>query len=208
MQQAKIENDAVAQFPYSMGQYKKDNKNVSVKGNPSKADREALGVFDVTNAAEPGYNKNTQSIQPAALPILVSNAWELGWDTINLDTSEQTAKLTATKERILDQIHLRSEEAKVIGVTVATVAFDTDEEAVQRILVANVIVTSNRVVRATKRVLVSLNVTAFSALLSAVYVLRQDCYGNEKSLSDSVNAATTVTAAEAIDIDTGWPTNP
>lgn len=84
----KVTNGVVEKYPYSIGDLRKDNKNVSFPANPSAEILAEWGVYPVIDTAEPIYNIATQRVAWGT-PILVNEKWAHVWDTISLSNEEQ-----------------------------------------------------------------------------------------------------------------------
>lgn len=95
MAYVKITNGAVDQYPYTIGNLRKDNPNVSFPRHPSAETLEEWGVFSVASADAPSYSEATQKIQIAD-PQLIDGAWTQSWSVIDKTAEEITAD-TAVK---------------------------------------------------------------------------------------------------------------
>lgn len=86
----KITNGVVDSYPYTIGQFRRDNANISF---PKNIPEEMLNEYDVFNAQEvnePEYNEKTHKIEKQELPSLIDGAWTLGWDVVELTAEEKT----------------------------------------------------------------------------------------------------------------------
>ncbi len=84
----KISNGAVEQYPYTLGDLRRDNPNTSF---PKRVNAELLtgyGMYPVTRLPVPTYNKRTQFVQDQATPVLNDGVWEVGYDILS-NTDEQ-----------------------------------------------------------------------------------------------------------------------
>ena len=84
----KIVNSTVDQYPYSLGQLRVDNPNVSF---PSTMPDEQLAEWDmypVTVVADPSYDPLTQKVQQADEPVLVNGAWLISKTVVALTPEE------------------------------------------------------------------------------------------------------------------------
>jgi len=84
----KITNGSVDQFPYTVGQLRRDNPNTSF---PKRVTDEMLaeyGVVPVTYTDAPTYNERTQKAAQDSAPALVNGAWTIGWQVANKTTEE------------------------------------------------------------------------------------------------------------------------
>ena len=82
----KITNGSIDQFPYTVGQLRRDNKNVSFPKQVSESDMAEFGMFPVTVLEQPSFDIRTQNIEQEAMPILVSGNWEIGYTVSNKST--------------------------------------------------------------------------------------------------------------------------
>ena len=85
---AKITNGVVEKYPYSIGELRKDNKNVSFPAKPSNETLAEWGVYPVVSTAEPSYDIATQRVVWGT-PALVNGQWTHTWETIALSAEEQ-----------------------------------------------------------------------------------------------------------------------
>lgn len=93
---AKITNGLIDQFPYTVGQLRRDNPNTSF---PKQVPDEMLagyGVMPVTYTDAPTYDERTQKIAQDSAPALVNGAWTIGWQVTN-KTAEELAQQDADK---------------------------------------------------------------------------------------------------------------
>lgn len=84
----KITNGAAEQYPYTLGNLRRDNPNTSFPKRPSNETLAAWGVYPVTIADVPSVNDRTQNAIQDASPTLVDGSWTLGW-TVESKTSEE-----------------------------------------------------------------------------------------------------------------------
>ena len=84
----KLSNGAVDQFPYTVGDLRRDNPNTSFPKNPTNDMLADWDVYPVTHLAQPDFNEATQKIARDATPSLNGSSWELGW-TVSDKTSQE-----------------------------------------------------------------------------------------------------------------------
>ena len=87
----KLSNGAIEQYPYTLGDLRRDNPNTSF---PKRVNAELLtgyGMYPVTRLPVPTYNKRTQSVQEQTTPVLNGSAWEVGYDILS-NTDEQISE--------------------------------------------------------------------------------------------------------------------
>ena len=78
------------QTPYNMGQLRRDNRSVSFPKTVNASTLQAYGVYSVVEAAQPDYNKTTQSITRAESAVNVNGQWTYNW-VVEDKTSESLA---------------------------------------------------------------------------------------------------------------------
>lgn len=91
MAYVKVTNGAVDQYPYTIGQLRRDNPNTSF---PKVLTEEMLNAFDVYSVVEdanPSFTEGTQRIQKASAPTLVDGAWKITKTVVNLTDEEIAA---------------------------------------------------------------------------------------------------------------------
>ena len=89
---AKIENDAVTQFPYSLGMLRADNPQSSI---PRDVTDDQLAEFDVMTVDidnQPNIDADLQRLTQKEMPEKKGNKWVLGWDVVDLNEYEKKAK--------------------------------------------------------------------------------------------------------------------
>lgn len=79
MSYVKAAGDAVVQYPYSIGQLRKDNSNVSFPRVISAQTLADYGVYEVSVAGRTSYDVRTQTSEMAKVPVKVGGVWTLGW---------------------------------------------------------------------------------------------------------------------------------
>lgn len=108
MAYVKAAGDALIQYPYTIGQLRKDNSNVSFPRVVSAETLAAYGVYEVASADRPAYDARTQSAEVAKAPVKVGGVWTLGW-VVSDKTAEQiqqyddsaAADVRAKRDRLL-----------------------------------------------------------------------------------------------------------
>lgn len=90
MTYALITNGAVAQYPYSFSQLRRDHPDVSFPSAPSDETLALLGVFKVHPSARPAHDVITENVVEAA-PVLANGQWVQGW-AIEPATAEEIAR--------------------------------------------------------------------------------------------------------------------
>lgn len=121
-----------------------------------------------------------------------------------------TPSLTVLRAEKLEALRLRRNVARDGGVVVSGTPIPTDEQT-------RAVLTAARLKTVTddpfsvpdwkvdNGVFATLTQVQIIAISDAVAAHVQACFTRERALTDLINAATTVTALDAIDLDTGWP---
>lgn len=78
----KITNGAVDQFPYTVGDLRRDNSNTSFPKRPSDELLADWGVYPVAIEDEPSYNQATHNALVNQIPSLVGSVWTLEWSVV------------------------------------------------------------------------------------------------------------------------------
>jgi len=85
---AKITNGAVDQYPYTIGNLRRDNPQTSFPKRLSNELLSAWGVERVEDQEPPAYDERTQRIVREEIPTLVDSSWVLKW-TVYGKTAEE-----------------------------------------------------------------------------------------------------------------------
>jgi hypothetical protein len=91
----KITNGSVDQYPYSVGQLRRDNPNTSFPKKIPEATMASYGMYPVTIADEPTYDSSTHKVQQAETPTLVDGVWTITSSAVSLTAEEITAATDA-----------------------------------------------------------------------------------------------------------------
>ena len=84
----KTTNDTIDQYPYTVGDLRRDNPNTSFPRNVPLSLMAEYGMFPVSYQEDPEYNPNTQRLQHSTMPELVNGEWVLTKTVVPL-TEEQ-----------------------------------------------------------------------------------------------------------------------
>jgi len=85
----KVTNGAVDQYPYTVGDLRRDNPNTSFPRQISSETLASYGLYAVTILDRPSYTERTQNLTQKTTPTLNGDNWELGW-TVSDKTSDET----------------------------------------------------------------------------------------------------------------------
>lgn len=91
----KITNGSVDTYPYSVGELRRDNPNVSFPKQVPDTLLAEYGVYPVTETDQPSYTPRTQNIAQETTPTLVGDVWTVGW-TVTDKTAEETTEYDNT----------------------------------------------------------------------------------------------------------------
>jgi hypothetical protein len=86
----KISNGAVDQYPYTVGDLRRDNPNTSFPKRPSDDMLVEWGMYPVTVEDEPSYNMRTQYVSFDDTPSLSNGSWSIGWTVLDKTADEIT----------------------------------------------------------------------------------------------------------------------
>jgi hypothetical protein len=86
-------NGAAETYPYSIGQLRKDNPQVSFPQNPTDALLASYNVYPVTRTERPAYDSITQNLSEGA-PTLTAGVWTQIW-AVTEATPEEVAQRKA-----------------------------------------------------------------------------------------------------------------
>jgi hypothetical protein len=86
---ALIENGAVAQYPYTLADLRKDNPNTSFAAGASNESLEGFGMYVVYNTTPPEYT-SLQYLEEGT-PVFNDNQWQQVWIVVD-KTPEQIAQ--------------------------------------------------------------------------------------------------------------------
>jgi len=84
----KITNGAVDQYPYTVGQLRRDNPNVSFPKNLSEERMAEYGMYRVYFADSPDYDAATQRTEHSNLPSLIDDKWTITHSVVDLTEAE------------------------------------------------------------------------------------------------------------------------
>lgn len=84
----KISNGAVDQYPYTVGNLRRDNPNTSFPKRPSDDLLADWSMYPVALQDQPSFDERTQTITEAAMPVLSDGGWVIGW-SINEKTAAE-----------------------------------------------------------------------------------------------------------------------
>tara|TARA_R110000737_G_C14423239_1_gene458200 strand:+ start:263 stop:721 length:459 start_codon:yes stop_codon:yes gene_type:complete len=87
----KLSNGAIEQYPYTLGDLRRENSNTSFPKRPSAELLTGYDMYSVTRLPVPTYDKRTQFVQDQATPVLNDGVWEMGYDILS-NTDEQIAE--------------------------------------------------------------------------------------------------------------------
>lgn len=88
----KVNNGIAENFPYSIGELRKANPNVSFPKTLPDSALNAFGVFRVTEGDAPEISERTQKRNRKDVPELVDGQWVLGWTVSDKSQNEIAAE--------------------------------------------------------------------------------------------------------------------
>jgi len=92
----KVVNNQATAYPYTFGQLRKDNPNVSFPKSIPLGRLAEWGLFPTVEVDAPTFDEQTEFREKDALPTLVNGVWERRW-TVRAATVEEQAEATERK---------------------------------------------------------------------------------------------------------------
>jgi hypothetical protein len=86
-------------YPYSFGQLRKDNPNISFSTDMTDEEYAKYHVYRVVNTAKPSYDVESQRVAEAT-PILSGGAWAQTWKIVNLTDAEKSAVALSKQQQV------------------------------------------------------------------------------------------------------------
>lgn len=106
---ALITNQQVEKYPYSIGQLRKDNPQVSFPKNPGNEVLSSYGVMPVAASPTPTCDPATQRLEEGT-PELQGDTWTQVWNIVALTAEEQQQYLQGLQDNIANQTQTRLDE--------------------------------------------------------------------------------------------------
>jgi hypothetical protein len=105
----KITNGAVDQYPYTVGNLRRDNPNVSFPKNITSETLQSYGVYPFTIADMPSYDAKTQKVVQEEEPTLVDGVWVVGWsiESMTQDEIDEYNESEAKENRVARTMKLQ-----------------------------------------------------------------------------------------------------
>jgi hypothetical protein len=195
----KTTNDQIDQYPYTIGNLRRDNPNTSFPKRPSNEILSEWGVEVVVRADDPIYDPDTQKVQTSDQPELIDGQWTLTKTVVALTADELADVLVRKKQAI----KARRDEALNSGTTVNGVTVATDDLSQQRITSAALAATVDNTTTVKWKLpddsFVTLDATQIIGIAQGVRAHVQACFDREAELLDALNAGIDY------DIEAGWP---
>lgn len=92
MAYVKITNGSVAEYPYSVGQLRRDNPNTSFPKSVPEEMMAAFDMFPVGYEAAPDYDPMTHRVEHSNMPVLKDGKWVLTKTLVALTAEEIQAR--------------------------------------------------------------------------------------------------------------------
>lgn len=200
---AKVFENQIVQYPYSIAELRLDFPNTSFAIPLSLADLAEFGIVEVAQAEPPEYNPLTHTISEGQ-PTLVNGVWTQQWELQEKDLAQIKVELAAraTEHRWLIEtggLTLPN------GVQIKTGA---DDQARITSVIANANlagVTSVDFKAASGWI--TLTISEIEEIAWAIARHVQSCFAAERSHHEAIASLTTLEAAEAYDVSKGWANN-
>lgn len=95
---AKIIDNQVIQYPYSIRDLRADYPNTSFPNNLTENDLLSYNVYKIATTSKPSCETN-QRVQETT-PVLENGVWKQAWETINLSEEEYAALIESLARRV------------------------------------------------------------------------------------------------------------
>lgn len=99
-------NEVIEKYPYSIGELRRDNPQVSFPKNPSAEMLASYSVFPVKPTVQPGLDPFTQRLDEGA-PVLQAGEWVQVWSVTAL-SEDEVARIQAEHA---EQVRLQRQAA-------------------------------------------------------------------------------------------------
>lgn len=99
----KLTNGNVDQFPYTIGQLRRDHPNTSFPKYVLDDMLATYNVFRVQNAAKPDHNTDTQYLQSDDAPTLIDGVWTIGFTVVNKTQAEAEEHIRMKRNTLLQE---------------------------------------------------------------------------------------------------------
>tara|TARA_R110000744_G_scaffold159980_5_gene276162 strand:- start:9481 stop:9939 length:459 start_codon:yes stop_codon:yes gene_type:complete len=99
----KITSDSVDQYPYTVGDLRRDNPNTSFPKTVREATMADYGMYPVGYEAAPDYDPLTHRLQHSSIPSLVDGEWKLTKTVVALTEDQITAATNAKATEVRKQ---------------------------------------------------------------------------------------------------------
>jgi hypothetical protein len=97
----KITNGEVEQYPYTLGDFRRDNPHTSFPKNIGKSLLDSYGIHRVILGTHPEYNPLVQSIVQDAQPVKEGDNWSVDHTVENKPQEEAEASMRIERDRLL-----------------------------------------------------------------------------------------------------------
>ena len=94
---AKINNGQIDVYPYSIGELRRANPNTSFPDSISDEILTEYGVVVIVDHPAPSYDRETQKVEQATVPVLENGSWVIGWSIVNFTADELAEKVADLK---------------------------------------------------------------------------------------------------------------
>ena len=132
----KITSGSIDQYPYTVGDLRRDNPNTSFPKTVPAVTMAEYGMYPVGYQAAPDYDPLTQRLQHSSIPSLVDGEWKLTKTVVAL-TEDQIASATAAKAKDArkdrDNLLSQSDWTQVADAPVDATAWATYRQALRDI---------------------------------------------------------------------------
>lgn len=134
----KATNGIIDQYPYTVGNLRRDNQNTSFPKKVPEDIMASYGMFPVVYEGLPDYDPATQRVEDASIPVLKNGQWVLARTVVSLTQEELQERDAATGQGVRsmrNQLLKDSDWTQVADAPVDATAWATYRQALRDITV-------------------------------------------------------------------------
>lgn len=103
---AKIRDNTIIKYPYTLTNIRNDYRNVSFPKQPSEQLLNEYGVYSVTPVTKPQIDSHTHKVVEGT-PVKIGAQWTQNWDIVPLTQDEVNEALNDIQQNIINDVQSR-----------------------------------------------------------------------------------------------------
>lgn len=96
-------NGVLDKFPYNLGDFRRDNPNISFPPAITEDTLNLFGVYAVVETDIPEYDKFTEIVEPDTVPVKIDNSWILEYKVKKKKQQDAENSIRAERNRLLQE---------------------------------------------------------------------------------------------------------